>query len=375
MTKAVAATGTLPVYCATSPDCLEAGEPFGPIFIYTLGRWRYCLIKDPFVHPQRAVSTKYNSSQGVIMNPPVNTNESIVLFSTNPIRPNQHYSDAPFFCLDNGDLKMHGSCVIAMDKTHPTNPRYMLITNHHLLPKLTQLNSCKLIVDRSGRRYKKYLNFTNIEIKLNTEKHLENQVKSFFSCCGKNSVWVWPGGQRPKSHAKKCCPRREDWTVVILNKEFVKDIISDCKLDEEKFMQHDFQLRVIENTEVLALQLNTSDNHIDVGILERFYDCRCTIMPVVHNMQPDFENFKEDSPILRIQYPYRESGDIGVGCSGAPIVIFKNNFRCMLLGIHCSIPSDPTIFISRESGCRGLSVNFIISSLYCGKRLYHSVCS
>ena len=96
-------------------------------------------------------------------------------------------------------------CVIAEDRAHR---RHFLITNHHLIPSPTEqeISKCKLIFEL-GENY------------AIVPRKASNQEVSFYSCCGPASV----DRKRP-THKNDCCPRNEDWTVVILDEGFVQKL-------------------------------------------------------------------------------------------------------------------------------------------------------
>ena len=94
---------------------------------------------------------------------------------------------------------------LAEDRAHR---RHFLITNHHLIPSPTEqeISKCKLIFEL-GENY------------AIVPRKASNQEVSFYSCCGPASV----DRKRP-THKNDCCPRNEDWTVVILDEGFVQKL-------------------------------------------------------------------------------------------------------------------------------------------------------
>ena len=255
-------------------------------------------------------------------------------------RPRNEYKNIAFFGLYThfGD---YGQCVIAEDRAHG---RHFLITNHHLIPRPTEqeISKCKLIFEL-GKNY------------AIVPRKASNQEVSFYSCCGPASV----DRKRP-THENKCCPRHEDWTVVILDEGFVQ------KLSGANGAMRFLTLQEIEVG-------NTKCVNGDIGCLERLFigefNGNIIATAVLHNIQAKFENSETKkvyvhvppSSRLWIKYPYLESGDIGPGCSGGPILIFDD---LSLLGIQCCYPTSR----SSNSYIIAPSINLIIFSLYCGER-------
>ena len=234
-----------------------------------------------------------------------------------------------------------GQCVIAEEKALNNNrTRYMLIANHHTLPTRAKLSESSLVI-AGGVELKSIVPDTTTKC-------------FFYSCCGPDSMWGTPTHVPLNRHEESgCCPREEDWTVVILDSNFV-----------QKHMR-----RMM--FPCLAPQEQTSCGYSDVSIFERSNTGTITL----HSVQPSVESPSSGMRILqqgvencvsrfKIQYPYKESGDIGPECAGGPIFDMDT---LLLLGIHCRSPFRCD---SSRDYCSGLSINYIISSLYCGETDY-----
>lgn len=255
-------------------------------------------------------------------------------------RPSDKLSDVACCRLRTPDGE--GQCVIAEEKTQNNRTRYMLIANHHTLPTKAKLNDSSLIV-AGGAELKPIVPDTTTKC-------------FFYSCCGPDSLWATPTHVPLHKHEEAgCCPRDEDWTVVILDKNFAL-----------KYMRTRMTLPC------LVPQKQTSSAYSDVGVFERSNMGTITL----HSVQPSFKSPERGLPIsilqqdvenclslFKIQYPYKESGDIGPDCAGGPIFSMDT---LSLLGIHCKSPFRRD---SSRDYCSGLSINFIISSLYCGETL------
>ena len=185
-------------------------------------------------------------------------------------------------------------------------------------------------------------------------------LTSHGSCCGPASV----DRKRP-THENDCCPRNEDWTVVILDEGFVQEL---------RRANPGMKFPILQEIEVGSTKCVNGD----IGCLERLFIGKCNgnifATAVLHNIQAKFENSETKkvyvhvppSSRLWIKYPYLESGDIGPGCSGGPILIFDDD---SLLGIQCCYPTSR----SSNSYIIAPSINLIIFSLYCGER--YTLCS
>ena len=258
-------------------------------------------------------------------------------------RPRDERKDIAFFGLNT--QSGYGQCVIAEDKAHRGQERYFLITNHHLIPSPTEISKCKLI----------------FEMKKDYDIVPRKQGVYFYSCCGPASVDT----ERP-THENKCCPRKEDWTVVILDEDFVHQKLKSANTKMRFPILHEIEVG------------NTKCVNGDIGCLERLMiredrDAKGNIIiiatAVLHNIQAKFKNsvtkkVYEDVPPSStswITYPYLQSGDIGPGCSGGPILIFDDD---SLLGIQSCYPES----CSSNSFITAPSINLIIFSLYCGER-------
>ena len=241
--------------------------------------------------------------------------------------------------------KGDGQCVIAVDRTHENKPRYVLITNHHVLPRKEALAKSRLFG----------IGGENDPIKPD-----QTIGRYFYSCCGPDSVWCTPIhvplGPLPEQKKAGCCPRNEDWAVVILDKTFAEQICTRTGM---------------ECPDLVHVPHHKTGN--DISIFERSDTGKLT----PHGVQFNFELLENETSIQHeikncisrfvIPYLYTVSGNLGEGCSGGPIFLIVSDIHVRyLLGIHCSSPQGP----DHRSHCFGLSTNFIISSLYCGKRLY-----
>ena len=230
-----------------------------------------------------------------------------------------------------------GQCVIAEDTTS-TRGRHILITNHHVLPSRESIKDCWLVLGT---------------------KNLKLKVERLYSCCGPDSAWTGTSIHVPLPEKEEagCCPRREDWTVVILDKDFARKLASTHRMTFPRFCVCD---RGAVNT--------------DVSLFERLESGQLKLHPVA--IQPpgvpenreacikhDVQDYVSRS---RLRYPFQVSGDIGPGCSGAPIFAMAGGTNTLsLLGIHCTSPGPD----SSDAYHVGLSIDFIMSSLYCGEAL------
>ena len=235
-----------------------------------------------------------------------------------------------------------GQCVIAEDTTHG---RHVLITNHHVLPNRDSINKdCSLVFTGLGTK--------NVKLK----------VERLYSCCGQGSAWTGTSIHVPLPEKEEagCCPRREDWTVVILEKDFARELASTHRMTFPRLCD-----RGTVNT--------------DISLFERLQNGELKLHPVHVAIQPpgvpenrkacikhDVQDYVSRS---RLRYPFQVLGDIGPGCSGAPIFAIHmagGTNTLSLLGIHCTSPGPD----SSDAYHVGLSIDFIMSSLYCGEAFF-----
>ena len=229
--------------------------------------------------------------------------------------------------------------MITEDKSHK-KARYVLITNHHVLPAKGKLSESSLIV-AGGTELRPIVPDTTTP-----------SGSYFYSCCGPEGVVrETPAHVTLSEHEEDGrCPRGEDWTAVVLDRSFAQKLTRTpmtypCLLAHEQSQRGEYS---------------------DVGVFERSPSGAM----ILHSVQPNFGGPERGQSLqhqvqdcisrFTIEYPYRESGDLGPGCSGGPIFVMDT---LSLLGIHCSSPSGRDT--SRDH-CTGLSMNFIVSSLYCG---------
>ena len=237
-------------------------------------------------------------------------------------------------------LRGDGQCVIAEDTTHG---RHVLITNHHVLPSRESIKDCWLVLGT---------------------KNLKLKVERLYSCCGPDSAWTGTSIHVPLSEKEEAgwCPRKEDWTVVILEKDFAREIelASTRRMTFPRLCVSDRPRGVVSTPSVsLFERLRSGELKVHpvniqlLGVPENREAC----------IQRDIQDYVSRS---RLRYPYQPSGDVGPVCSGAPLFAIADGTNTLsLLGIHCTSPGPD----SSDAYHVGLSIDFIMSSLYCGEAL------
>ena len=248
-------------------------------------------------------------------------------------RPSDFHKDIACCLLrtSQGDAQ----CVIAS-----TEGRHVLITNHHVLPTKESIKGCSLVVGRSKP----------LQLK---------EGLPLSSCCGPNSAWPTSSIHVPLPGGEKagCCPREEDWTAVILDDDFARKLASTYKM-----------------TFPILCLYERDDTNTAISIFERSKDGEIklhnfNLNGVCRNEGKGLERDVNDHlSRSRLRYPCTPSSDIGSGCSGAPIFVLRDENTPSLVGIHCSSPGPN----SDDTNHVGLSIDFIISSLYCGERTLRS---
>ena len=222
-----------------------------------------------------------------------------------------------------------GQCVIAKDE----KGRYLLITNHHVLPSTESIKDCTLSFP--------------------SKPSLKLKAKRLYSCCGPDSVWAGTPVHvpLPEREGNGCCPRGEDWTAVILDKDVARELekhhvtfprLGGC----DRRRVYNAEVKLVERLGGGELKLHRLDILPETGVSEGGV-----------SIQSDL---RDNVSLSRLRYPYKLLGGVDPGCTGAPIFIVDGD-NVTLLGIHCSSPG------SRDGHYTGLPVDFIISSLYCGE--------